>query len=289
MGRMKLLPFLYHLFECISINSVYVSDPKKAINENWESIHFIVHDNQNWRETMESDRVRLRFVESMLSIPNSVIVTPPSAVRIIDETPYCWHILAYNSDTDHNLKVLTRLPEHHHKTFSFSDLHHERHHIGTQPLSKWGLLVPIDTEMDYFLKIYEKMSDSLKVVAVFMDHYKNPSKFYVRNKIDKLIKSLHDQAVIDARMEGLEPSHKLDFKTTEEWEANQQIFNDYLNEKITSGLNHIDLKRWLTARIIEDEMETQHRRSNDEIRLEPRTLENEPKVVTHEFKIAKEL
>merc|ERR1711973_1034605 len=155
MGRMKLLPFLYHLFECISINSVYVSDPKKAINENWESIHFIVHANENWRETMESDRVRLRFVESMLSIPNSVIVTPPSAVRIIDETPYCWHILAYNSDTDHNLKVLTRLPEHHHKTFSFSDLHHERHHIGTQPLSKWGLLVPMDTEMDYFLKIYE--------------------------------------------------------------------------------------------------------------------------------------
>ena len=140
------------------------------------------------------------------------------------------------------ISVLTRLPEHHHKTFSFSDLHHERHHIGTQPLSKWGLLVPMDTEMDYFLKIYEKMSDSLKVVAVFMDHYKNPSKFYVRNKIDKLIKSLHDQAVIDAEREGLEPSHKLDFKTTEEWEANQQIFNDYLNEKITSGLNHIDLK-----------------------------------------------
>lgn len=96
--------------------------------------------------------------------------------------------------------------------------------------------------MDYFLKIYEQMSDSLKVVAVFMDHYKNPSKFYVRNKIDKLIKSLHDQAVIDARREGLEPSHKLDLKATEEWEANQQIFNDYLNEKITSGLNHIDLK-----------------------------------------------
>ena len=45
-----------------------------------------------------------------------------------------------------------------------------------------------------------------------------------------------------AQIEDLEPSHKMDFKTSEEWEENQQAFNDYLNAKITSGLNHIDLK-----------------------------------------------
>ena len=47
------------------------------------------------------------------------------------------------------------------------------------------------------------------------------------------------------------------------------------------------LQRWLTARIIEDEMETETRRSNDEIRLEPKNLEGHPEVLTHEYKNTK--
>jgi hypothetical protein len=40
----------------------------------------------------------------MLKIPKTVMVTPPTAVKIIDETPYCWTILTYNSNQDLNLK-----------------------------------------------------------------------------------------------------------------------------------------------------------------------------------------
>ena len=96
--------FIHNIVQALVISDIYVDDPKKAINDRWESIHFIVHENQEWRRTMESDRVRKRFVESMMSIPRTVIVTPPTAVKIIDETPYCWAILAYDSNNDHNLK-----------------------------------------------------------------------------------------------------------------------------------------------------------------------------------------
>ena len=43
---MRLILILLPLFESITIAGVYVDDPKKAIHENWESIHFIVHQNQ---------------------------------------------------------------------------------------------------------------------------------------------------------------------------------------------------------------------------------------------------
>ena len=101
---MKFFAILFSSILCLNIDDIYVDDPKKAVNAKWESIHFIVDANQAWRKTMESDKVRKKFVEKMINIPKTIIVTPPTAVKIIDETPYCWAILAYNSNKDHNLK-----------------------------------------------------------------------------------------------------------------------------------------------------------------------------------------
>ena len=38
--------------------------------------------------------------------------------------------------------VIMRFAEHHHEMFSYDDLHHERHHISVQPISKWGTAAP---------------------------------------------------------------------------------------------------------------------------------------------------
>ena len=53
---------------------------------------------------MEEDLAQKRFVEAMIDIPGVVTMTPVSAIKIIDETPYCWTILAYNSAKDRNAK-----------------------------------------------------------------------------------------------------------------------------------------------------------------------------------------
>jgi len=43
------------------------------------------------------------FIDSMININNSVPVTPSTALMHIDDSPYCWVILAYHSELDHHL------------------------------------------------------------------------------------------------------------------------------------------------------------------------------------------
>jgi hypothetical protein len=57
---LKIFFFFIISIICLSVEEVYVDDPKKEIDSRWESIHFIVHENQDWRRTMESDRKGLR-------------------------------------------------------------------------------------------------------------------------------------------------------------------------------------------------------------------------------------
>jgi len=303
------------------IEDIYVVDPKKSLNAGWESIHFIVAANTHWREAMEEDLVQKRFVEAMIDIPGVVTMTPVSTIKIIDETPYCWTILAYNSAKDRNAKkvikyanalqkvfyercgvatldlsypsnsatfgkivsatpsVIVRFPDHPHKMFTVTDMHEERHHIGVQSVSSWGTVIshkfleeqPV-AAFKKMLSYYDDSHVNYKTVAVYMDHYGKRDKRYIQNKIHKLIKGFHDTAVKHAERDGLEMPHKASkFMTKEKKEKQRRIVQNHIASEISGALKHIDLARWLRARIAEDEMEgTQV--AEEEKRLEPQPI-----------------
>ena len=51
-----------------TIDEIYVDDPKKAFNSNWESIAQVVHENQEWKREMRHVSSRKKFVEEMINI-----------------------------------------------------------------------------------------------------------------------------------------------------------------------------------------------------------------------------
>jgi len=36
----------------------------------------------------------------MINVKNAIAINPQTAINILDETPYCWVILTYNSDDE---------------------------------------------------------------------------------------------------------------------------------------------------------------------------------------------
>ena len=57
-----------HHFFLRTIDEIYVDDPKKAFNSNWESIAQVVHENQEWKREMRHVSSRKKFVEEMINI-----------------------------------------------------------------------------------------------------------------------------------------------------------------------------------------------------------------------------
>ena len=51
-----------------TIDQIYVDDPKKAFNREWESIAPVVHENQEWKRDMKHVSSRKKFVEEMINI-----------------------------------------------------------------------------------------------------------------------------------------------------------------------------------------------------------------------------
>ena len=45
------------------------------------------------------------------------------------------------------------------------------------------------------MKIYERTDKNYKIVSVYMDHYPYKEKKYIQDKLHKLIKGFHDNAV----------------------------------------------------------------------------------------------
>lgn len=48
---------------------------------------------------------------------------------------------------------------------------------------------------EQLLGIYNRTHDNYKVVSVYMDHYPYEEKKYLQDKLHKLIKGFHDNAV----------------------------------------------------------------------------------------------
>ena len=51
-----------------TIDQIYVDDPKKAFNPDWESIAPVVHENQEWKRDLKHVSSRKKFVEEMINI-----------------------------------------------------------------------------------------------------------------------------------------------------------------------------------------------------------------------------
>ena len=46
--------------------------------------------------------VKSNFVSQMVNLDNVVPLTPVSAFHIMDEVPYCWIIVCYDSNSEHH-------------------------------------------------------------------------------------------------------------------------------------------------------------------------------------------
>merc|ERR1719447_1170937 len=94
-----------------TIDEIYVDDPKKAFNSDWESIAQVVHENQEWKREMRHVSSRKKFVEEMINLKTVIPITPVEAIHILDNSPHCWILMAYNSYEDDNLKRIKDLTE----------------------------------------------------------------------------------------------------------------------------------------------------------------------------------
>jgi len=117
MGRISNMRILksfivFCIANCLrTIDQIYVDDPKKAFNPDWESIAQVVHENQEWKRDMKHVSSRKKFVEEMINIKTVIPITPVEAIHILDNSPHCWILMAYNSYEDDNLKRIKDLTE----------------------------------------------------------------------------------------------------------------------------------------------------------------------------------
>jgi len=145
---------LFSIGNCLrTIDEIYVDDPKKAFNSKWESIAQVVHENQEWKREMRHVSSRKKFVEEMINIKTVIPITPVEAIHILDNSPHCWILMAYNSYEDDNLKRIKDLTE------ALVELYYERCGVGVLDLGypsnhfTFGEVVE-DTPMIIFRKPY---------------------------------------------------------------------------------------------------------------------------------------
>ena len=81
-----------------SVTQTYVEDPKHSFYHEFHSSDQVVGQNSRWIEKLFYHSKQNNFVDHMINIKKTLAVTPKTAISIIDETPYCWVILTYNSD-----------------------------------------------------------------------------------------------------------------------------------------------------------------------------------------------
>ena len=88
---------------------IYSDDPKSRIVKTFKSNDVVVHKNVRWIERLDHTRSQRVFVSKMINIENTVPLTPDGAYNIVDDSPFCWAILAYNSDHDEVYKGLHKI------------------------------------------------------------------------------------------------------------------------------------------------------------------------------------
>ena len=87
---------------------VYKAKYKHKFNKNFFSNDQVVAENTRWMERLFYHSKQANFVNFMINLDSTIPLTPPTAIEILDETPYCWVILTYNSDTEEMYKGLVK-------------------------------------------------------------------------------------------------------------------------------------------------------------------------------------
>lgn len=111
------------------IKEVYPDDPKAAFRGTWKSSNYKIQANKKFREKLQLVNVKSNFVNKMLNINNVVPLTPVSAFQIMDDVPYCWIILCYDSNSEHHPAAMVNL------TAGLSEYFHQRCAIGSLDMS----------------------------------------------------------------------------------------------------------------------------------------------------------
>lgn len=91
--------------------NVYVEDPKHSFHHEFSSDDQVVGQNSRWIEKLYYHAKQANFVDYMINIKNAIALTPQTAIKILDETPYCWVILAYNSDDNELYAGMNYIPK----------------------------------------------------------------------------------------------------------------------------------------------------------------------------------
>ena len=58
----------------------------------------VLMKNGKWIDALDHNLMQAEFVSKMINVPNVIPITPDTAFAILDDSPFCWAILAYNSD-----------------------------------------------------------------------------------------------------------------------------------------------------------------------------------------------
>lgn len=76
---------------------IYPSDPKSLIYKNYVPNDDVLKRNGLWIDYLNENRTQSYFVSQMINVPNVVPITPDTAFTILDDSPFCWAILVYDS------------------------------------------------------------------------------------------------------------------------------------------------------------------------------------------------
>jgi len=79
-------------------SQIYSEDPQSRILKDFKSDEVVIHKNVKWVEKLDHKRSQRVFVGKMINIENTVPLTPDGAYNIMEDSPFCWAVLVYNSD-----------------------------------------------------------------------------------------------------------------------------------------------------------------------------------------------
>ena len=93
--------FVYH-FCLFRTEYSYPTDPRKFIFD-FET-QDVIDENVKWFDKVLENKNVEKFIEDLFAIKGTMMITPVNAFSIVDNNPYCWVFLAYDSDNTKSLK-----------------------------------------------------------------------------------------------------------------------------------------------------------------------------------------
>jgi len=100
--RLSCLLFLNVLASLIdhTPKNIYSIDPKKEVYHLYKSDEVVIYKNAEWLDRLKHNPKQNDFVVKMINIPDTVPLTPDNTMKFVDNSPFCWAILVYNSNHD---------------------------------------------------------------------------------------------------------------------------------------------------------------------------------------------